>query len=50
MMLEEWFKSFVENQGELENFAMGVFQSNAISPLIAIFTLDGLGKCVTTKQ
>ncbi len=49
MMLEEWFKSFVENQGELENFAMGVLQSNAISPLITNFALDGLEKCVTTK-
>jgi hypothetical protein len=32
MMLEEWFKSFVENQGELENSTMGVLHSNAISP------------------
>jgi hypothetical protein len=42
MILEEWLKSLVEYQRELEIFAMGVLQSNAISPLIAKFILDGL--------
>jgi hypothetical protein len=50
MILEEWLKSFVEYQGELEISTMGVPQSSAISLSIANFTLDGLEKSVITKQ
>jgi hypothetical protein len=50
MILEEWLKSSIEYQGELEIFAMWVRQSNAISFLIANFTLDGLEENVTTEQ
>lgn len=49
-ILEEWLKSPIEYQGELEVSAMGVPQGSVISPLIANFTLDGLEERVTTRQ
>jgi RNA-directed DNA polymerase len=49
-ILEEWLKSPIEYQGELEVSPMGVPQGSVISPLIANFTLDGLEERVTTRQ
>ncbi len=49
-ILEEWLRSPIEYQGELEISAMGILQGSVISPLIANFTLDGLEERVTTRQ
>jgi len=49
-ILEEWLKSPIEYQRELEVSTMGVLQGSVISFLIANFTLDGLEEKVTTKQ
>ncbi len=49
-ILEEWLKSPIEYQGELEVSAMGVLQGSVISPLIVNFTLNGLEEKVTTRQ
>jgi RNA-directed DNA polymerase len=46
IVLEEWLKSPIEYQGELEVSAMGF--RGVISPLIANFALDGLENRVTS--
>nr|YP_009040961.1 ORF622 [Tetraphis pellucida]AIB08452.1 ORF622 [Tetraphis pellucida] len=48
IVLEEWLKSPIEYQGELEVSALGFPRGDVISPLIANFALDGLENRVTS--